>query len=151
MKTTGVSSISEYLESLPEDRRAILKKVRALVKKNIPKGYEEKFLWGMISWQVPLKVYPDTYNGHPLSYVCLASQKNHMALYLMCAYGDPKLYKRLVDGFQAEGKKLDMGKSCLRFKRNEDLAVEPIANVIAAVPMADFVAFTKKVHGNRKK
>jgi len=151
MKTTGITTIAEYLESLPEERRADIKKVRALVKKHLPKGYTESIAWGMISWSVPLKVYPDTYNGQPLSYACLASQKNHMALYLMCAYASPKLYKRLVDGFKAEGKKLDMGKSCLRFKRYEDLAIEPIAEVIAATPMADFIAFTKQVHGKKKK
>ena len=151
MKTSDIGTVAEYLESLPEDRRTDIKKVRALVKKHLPKGYTESVTWGMISWAVPLKVYPDTYNGQPLCYACLASQKNHMALYLMCAYASPKLYQRLVDGFKAEGKRLDMGKSCLRFKRYEDLAVEPIADVIAATPMAEFIAQVKKVHGSRKK
>ncbi len=150
MKTTGSSTIAEYLESLPEDRRQAIQKVRALVKKHVPKGYAETYGWGGIMWSVPLTVYPDTYNGQPLAYVGLANQKNHIGLYLMCAYMNPKLQKKLADGFQAAGKKLDMGKACLRFKRYEDLAVEPIAEVIAAVPVATYVAAAQKVHGKRK-
>lgn len=151
MKTTGISTIAEYLESLPEDRRKTVQKVRALVKKHIPKGYQETYAWGGITWSVPLKVCPDTYNGQPLAYAGLVNQKNHIGLYLMCAYGSPKLQKRLADGFKAAGKKLDMGKACIRFRNVEDLALEPIAEVIAAIPMADYVAYALKVHGKKQK
>ena len=151
MKTTGIRTVAEYLESLPEDRRKTIQKVRALVKKHLPKGYTETFAWGGITWSVPLKVCPDTYNGQPLAYAGLVNQKNHIGLYLMCSYMNPKLQQKLTDGFKAEGKKLDMGKSCVRFLKFEDLALGPIAEVIAAVPMADFVANTLKVHGKKKK
>jgi hypothetical protein len=146
----GITSIAEYLESLPEDRRAAIQKVRALVKKHLPKGYVEGYQSGFITWAVPLKIYPDTYNGQALPYACLASQKNHMALYLMNVYMHPKLLKGLTDGFKAAGKKLDMGKSCLRFKRLDDLALEPIADVIGAIPMDEYIAYAKKVHGEKK-
>ncbi len=151
MKTTGITTVAEYLESLPEDRRKTITKVRALVKKHIPEGYKETYAWGGITWSVPLKVCPDTYNGQPLAYVGIGNWKHHIGLYLMCAYMNPKLQKKLADGFKAAGKKLDMGKACLRFNRYEDLAVESIAAVIAAVPMADYIAATLKVHGKKKK
>ena len=149
-KSTAYSTVAEYLQSLPEDRRKAIQKVRALVKKHVPKGYVESMAWGCITWAVPLKLYPDTYNGQPLAYVSIGNQKNHIGLYLMCAYMNPKLQKVLSDGFNAEGKKLDMGKACLRFKQYEDLAVEPIAEVIAAVSMTKYVELARKAHGQRK-
>src|SRR5688500_12680067 len=88
----------------------------------------------MICYGVPLSTYPDTYNGQPLMCAALAAQKSHFALYLMCAYMDPALEAKLKNGFAAAGKRLDMGKSCLRFKRLDDLALDTIGEVIASVP-----------------
>ena len=87
--------------------------------------------YGMISYQVPLERYPDTYNGQPLAYVALAAQKHYYSLYLMNVYNDYAVETTLVDGFQKAGKRLDMGKSCVRFKNLEDLPLEVIAKVIA--------------------
>ena len=147
---SAAKTVAEYLASLPEDRRKGIAQVRALVKKHLPKGYVESMMWGMITWSVPLRVKPDTYNGQPLCYVALASQKQYMALYLTGPYMKPALQKRLAAGFKAAGKKLDMGKSCLRFKRVEDLVLEPIAEAVAAVPMAEFIAASEKIHGKKK-
>ena len=149
-KSSSITTVAEFLDSLPEERRAIIRKVRALVKKHIPKGYVERYAWGGITWEVPLKVCPDTYNGQPLAYVGISNQKHHVGLYLMCSYMNPKLQKTLAEGYRAAGKKLDMGKACLRFHRYEDLAIQPIAEVIAAVPMKDYIAATLKVHGKKK-
>lgn len=140
-----VNSVEEYLAVIPEDRRQAIASVRKTIQKHLPKGYEEAYEWGMITYQVPLAVYPDTYNKKPLMYAALASQKNHMAVYLMCAYGNPELKQELVDGFKSAGKKLDMGGSCLRFKKLEDLPLDVIAKTVAAVPMDRFVAFAKSV------
>ena len=128
------TSVAEYLQELPADRRQVVSAVRDVVLRALPAGYAESFGWGMICYGVPLSTYPDTYNGQPLMCAALAAQKNHFALYLMCAYMDPALEATLKNGFAAAGKRLDMGKSCLRFKRLDDLALDTIGEVIASVP-----------------
>jgi uncharacterized protein YdhG (YjbR/CyaY superfamily) len=143
-------TVSEYIASLPEDRRDAIKAVRAVVKKHLPAGYKEGMEYGHIGWSVPLSVYPDTYNGQPLCYAALANQKNHMALYLMCAYVDGPIQRRLVKGFKGAGKKLDMGKSCIRFKRLEDLPLDVIAGAIAALPVKTYVEIARAAHAGRR-
>jgi hypothetical protein len=96
----GPGTVKEYIASLPEDRRGVVAKLRALLKRRMPKGYRESMLWGGITYSIPLERFPDTYNGQPLCYVCLASQKSHFSLYLMAAYGDPAERRRLEDGFR---------------------------------------------------
>lgn len=118
-------------------------KLRTLIRKHLPKGYEEAVVKGMLVYQVPLSQYPDTYNGHASWYVALASQKTYLSLYLMGAYGDAGLHRRLVDGFAKAGKKLDMGKSCIHFQKAEDLALPVIAELVAAVPMARWIAMAR--------
>lgn len=140
---SAATSIDEYLASLPDDRRAAISAVREVIREHLPTGYVESFAFGMISYEVPLSVYPDTYNKKPLMYVALASQKNHMAVYLVNVHGMPALKQRLVDGFKAAGKKLDMGSSCVRFKRLADLPLPVIAEAVGATPMDAFVAFAK--------
>jgi hypothetical protein len=135
---------------LPEDRRGAIKAVRDVVRKHMPSGYKEGIEYGHISWSVPLSVYPDTYNGEPLCYAALASQKNHMALYLMCAYADGPIKQRLVAGFKAAGKKLDMGKSCIRFKKLDDLPLDVIADATGAIPMKKYVEIAKAAHAKKK-
>ena len=134
---------ADYLESLPADRREAIAAVRDIIVANLPAGYEEVATAGMLLYQVPRAVYPDTYNKQPLMYAALASQKGHMALYLCNAYGMPALRQQLEDGFRAAGKKFDMGKSCLRFKKLADLALPVVGQVIAATPMDGFVAFAR--------
>lgn len=134
MATSKATTVDDYLAELPEERRAVVREVRDLVRKHLPKGYRETMNWGMISWEIPLERYPDTYNRQPLSYVALAAQKKHYSLYLMCVYDGSDRAKRFAAEFAEAGKKLDMGKSCVRFKRIEDLHLPAIAKVIAEMP-----------------
>lgn len=143
MKGGSASTVEEYLAGLPEDRRDVVAKVRAMVLANLPKGYRETLAWGMISYEIPLERYPDTYNRKPLCYVALAAQKNYYALYLMGAYAKPGQLKALEDAFVKAGKKLDMGKSCLRFKKPEDLPLDAIGRIIADVPPDEMIAFAR--------
>jgi len=140
-------SVDAYLESLPAERRAVVKTLRELVLKNLPKGYEESFEWGYPTYEIPLSKYPDTYNKRPLSYVAIAAQKHYYAVYLMCVYQDAKLRTRLEDDFAKAGKKLDMGKSCIRFKRLEDVPLPAIGRAIRAVPPAKYIAAYEKIKG----
>ena len=143
-------TVEEYLESLPEGRRHALKKVREVIQQNIPDGYEEAMNWGMITYQVPLEVYPDTYNGQPLMYAALASQKNHMAVYLTGIYMKEANRKSFEEAYRATGKRFDVGKSCVRFKKLEDLPLELIGKTIGSITMNDFVSMVKRVHSPRK-
>jgi len=138
MKSSAMT-VEDYLAELPEDRRAVVAAVREVIVENLPKGYRESMNWGMISYEVPLERYPTTYNGQPLAYAALAAQKNFFALYLMCVYGDAAREKWLADEFKKAGKKLGMGKSCLRFKKLEDLPLAAIGRLIAGVPVDEFI------------
>lgn len=140
MARSDATTVEEYLNELPEARRQIVSAVRELVLRNLPEGYQETMNWGMISYEIPLERYPDTYNGQPLSYISLAAQKNHVALYLMNVYQDAELERWLKAEYEKAGKKLDMGKSCLRFRRLDDLPLEVIAQVVASTSPPEFIA-----------
>jgi uncharacterized protein YdhG (YjbR/CyaY superfamily) len=148
MVMSKAKTVTEYLAELPADRRKTIAAVRAVVRKNLPKGYKESIGYGMICYTVPLSTYPETYNGQPLCYAALAAQKHKCSLYLMNVYGDGATAKAFRDGFRRAGKKLDMGKSCVRFKTADDLALDAIGNAIAAVPVK---AFIEKYEKGRKK
>jgi hypothetical protein len=137
------STPAEFVAQLPAARRREVERVRAVVRKNLPDGYEEAVVKGMLVWQVPLEVYPDTYNGHALWYAALAAQKNYLSLYLMMAYADPRQTRQLKDGFMAAGKKLDMGKSCVHFTSADDLALDVVGDVVASTPMERWIAIAK--------
>ncbi len=139
---SNAKSAEEYLDALPQDRREALEEVREVILANLPAGYEEAMNWGMITYQVPLATYPDTYNGKPLMYAALASQKNYMAVYLTSVYAMPGMLEQFQADYRATGKKLDMGKSCVRFRRLDDLPLDVLASTIAAVEAEDFVAFS---------
>lgn len=143
------TTVADYIAELPAERQQAIKTLRTLFKKHVPKGYQEMISFGHIAWCVPLKLYPDTYNGEPLMYVAITSQKHHMALHLVCAYMDARQHRKLEVGFKAAGKKLDMGKGCIRFRKFEDLALEPIAEVLAAWPMKDYIAMHVAVHAKK--
>jgi hypothetical protein len=132
-------TVGEYLDALPPERRTVVSKVRSLVKKHLPKGYQEGMNWGAITYAIPLKTFPETYNGQPLCYVALAAQKNYFSLYLMGVYGDAKQAKWLEDEFRKRGLKLDRGKACLRFKSLDDLPLDVIGEVIASVPPKKYI------------
>lgn len=140
MAHSKAPTVAAYLDELPPERRAVVSTVRDVVKKNLPKGYEEAMLWGMITYCVPLKRLPDTYNQQPLCYVALAAQKNYYAIYLMSAYTTKDADKSFREAYKATGKKLDMGKSCVRFKTLNDLPLDLIARTVAATPVAEWVA-----------
>lgn len=106
--------------------------------------------WGMVTYQVPIEVYPDTYNGQPLMYAALASQKNHMAVYLTGIYMNEANRKSFEEAYRATGKRFDVGKSCVRFKKLEDLPLELIGKTIGSITMNDFVSMVKRVHSPRK-
>jgi Domain of unknown function (DU1801) len=140
--TSGAKTIAEYLDSLPEDRRAVLSKVRSVIKKNLPKGFVEQMQYGMIGYVVPHSAYPAGYHCNPkepLGFAGLGSQKNYMSLYMMTAYGWPGMADWLKEEFAARGKRLDMGKSCIRFQKLEDLPLDVIGEAFGKVSMEEYI------------
>jgi hypothetical protein len=140
----------DYLASLPDDRRAALTAVREVILANLPAGIEESMNWGMISYEVPLSTYPDTYNGQPLAFAGLASQKNHMAVYLSGIYGSETLRARFDEEYRASGKRLDAGKSCVRFRKLDDLPLDVIGRAVAACSLETFIGFHDEAASLRK-
>lgn len=145
MVSTSTTTATDYLASLPQDRREVISAVRELILRNLPEGYQETINWGMLSYEVPLETYPDTYNKKPLSYVGLAAQKNYNSLYLMSVYQDPADYQELIKAFDGMGVKPNMGKSCIRFKKLDRIPLEKIARLIAKTSVQDFVATAKSL------
>ena len=137
MVQSNAGSVDEYLKELSPERRDSITTVRNLILENLPTGYEEMMLYGMISYVIPLERYPNTYNKKPLTLVSLASQKNYMALYLMNVYGDGE--EEFKKNYIATGKKLDMGKSCVRFKSLDDLPLRMIGKTITRTSVAQFI------------
>ena len=144
------TTVEDYLSDLSDDRRDAISTVRNVVLDNLPEGYEEMMLFGMISYVVPLSVVPDTYNKQPLMYAALASQKRHMALYLTNVYGDESLENWFRERYLATGKRLDMGKSCVRFRKLDDLPLELVAETISRTPIEEFVVIYKRSRENTK-
>ena len=140
MVTSRAETVEAYLASLPADRRAAVAALRKVIRRNLPRGFEEGMQYGMIGYYVPLSRYPTTYNGQALAAAALGSQKGHMSLYLMSVYGDPTLKTWFERSFRAAGKKLDMGKSCVRFKKLEDLPLDVIGATIAKLDVDRFIA-----------
>lgn len=136
---SDAKTVEQYLASLPDDRREALTAVRNVILENLPDGYSESMNWGMIAYEVPLEVHPDTYNGKPLMYAALASQKNHMAVYLSGIYMSEEARQRFEKAYKATGKKLNAGKSCVRFRKLEELPVALIGETIASLAVADFI------------
>ena len=149
MVQSTAKTVDAYIDELPEERRAVVKKVRAVIRRNLPKGYEERIGHGMIAYVVPLSRYPDTYNKEPLAYVGLAAQKNSYSLYLMGCYMDPATDAALKEAFRKAGKKLDMGKSCLRFKSVDALPLEAIGAVVASMPVDKLLKLYEKARAKQ--
>ena len=143
----AVETIDEYLDSLPEDRREAIEAVRSAVAAGIPEGYAEELRWGMISWEIPLETYPETYNGQPLAYVSLASQKNHMALYLMGIYSDEGNRAWFENALKERGTKLAIGKSCVRFKRLGDMPLDLVTEAVGRFSVNDYIQTYEKSRG----
>jgi len=136
---SDATTVEQYLAELPDDRRDAVETVRDLVVENLPEGYEEEMNWGMISFGVPLETYPDTYNGQPLMYAALASQKNYMSLYLTTVWAGGAVNEDFRREYEESGSRLDMGKSCVRFRKIDDLPLDLIARTIAAVDVDSFI------------
>ena len=153
-KASRPTTVAAYLASLTPEKRAVITKARALVRKHIPKGYAEFMNWGVINWGIPLEKFPDTYNGQPLCYVALGAQKNYNSLYLMGAYETtngnytmPFSRKTLAEAFKKAGKRLDMGQCCLHFKTLDDLELTSVANVIGMSTPKQYLAYYKRAKG----
>jgi hypothetical protein len=140
-------TVEEYIESLPDARAEILSALRNAIRKNLPKGFEETMQYGMISYVVPHKLYPAGYHTNPkdaLPFISVASQKNHIAVYHMAVYGGAlhdwfvKEWKKFTD------KKLDMGKSCIRFRKPEDVPVKLIGTLASKMTVKEWIAIYGK-------
>ena len=145
------ATVRQYLDALPADRRKAIAALRKVIVANLPKGYEEVMNWGMITYQVPLRTYPDTYNGQPLMYAALASQKNHMAVYLSGIYSDAGSRREFETAYRAAGKRLNAGKSCVRFRTLEDLPLPVIGDTIASVGVEEFINREKNARAAQKR
>ena len=147
-------TVNEYLACLSEDRREAIQAIRAVILKNLPKGYEEGMQYGMIGYHVPHSVYPAGYHcdpKQPLPFAGLASQKNYMSIHLMCIYGDPEHAAWFREAWAKTGKKLDMGMSCVRFRKIEDVPLSVIGEAIKRVPATEFIEhYEKTIHSAGK-
>jgi hypothetical protein len=142
IKHAPATTVQQHLARLPPDRREALEAVRKTILQNLPKGYEEGIQYGVIGYYVPHSVYPPGYHcdpEQPLPFAGLASQKNHMAVYLMCVYADPDKEAWFRKAWRETGNKLDMGKSCVRFKKIEDVPLKVISEVIRRAPSKQFI------------
>lgn len=149
MVSSAATTVEDYLAELPDERRAVVAQVRNLVNDHLPDGYEECMQYGMISWVVPLERYPTPYNKQPLAVVSLAAQKNAYSLYLLGLYADEARAQDFRDRWTASGRRLDMGKSCLRFRKVEDLDDELLAEAVAGVGVDEYVAAAEAARSGR--
>jgi len=141
------TTVKQYLAELPADRRLAIEGVRTVILKNMDPVFEEGMQYGMIGYYVPHRVYPPGYHcdpKQPLPFICLASQKNYMSLYLGCVYG-PGREQPFREAWAKTGKKLDMGKSCVRFKKLDDLALDVVGEAIRRTPARAFIEYYESV------
>jgi hypothetical protein len=141
-------TVQQYLKELPPDRRAAIQAVREVILKNLDKDYEECMNYGMIGYVVPHRVHPAGYHcdpKQPMPFACLASQKNHMAVYLMSACDPTSEGEWFRKAWAKTGKKLDMGKSCIRFKKIEDVPLDVIGEAVRRMPVKKYLAWIQEV------
>ena len=146
-------TVAEYMDELPEDRRAAITKVRQVIKKNLPKGMVEGMQYGMIGYSVPHKIYPAGYHcdpKQPLPFAGLASQKGYMSLYLCTLYQNAELENWFRARFAEAGKKLDMGKGCVRFKKVEDLPLDVLGEAVGRMSVEEVVANCEAMRAKSK-
>ncbi len=147
------TNVEEYIKALPEDRRVAIETVRKIILKNLPQGYEEVIQYGMISYVVPLSTYPEGYLGNKstaISYAALASQKNYMSVYLMNVFGDKETSDWFMEAYKKSGKKLNMGKSCVHFKKLDSLALDVVGQAIARTPVKKFLEVYERAQEMKK-
>ena len=150
MPADRIVTPTEYLAALPLDRQTLVSSVCDVVRANLPQGFEEGKLYGMIAWYVPLARFPDTSNGQPLALAAIASQKHYVSLYLNTVYGDPATEHWFRERWAATGKPLHMGKSCVRFKRLDDLPLDVIGATIARTPVEAYIERYRQVRGSSR-
>ena len=138
---SDAATVEQYLRELTPERREAVSAVREVVLANLPAGYEEIMDFGMIAYVVPLERCPKTYNGHPLMYAALASEKRYISVHLMNIYADEASRQWFLDRYEATGKRLNMGKSCVRFRTLADMPLELIGEAVGRVPMEEWVGF----------
>jgi uncharacterized protein YdhG (YjbR/CyaY superfamily) len=139
MVRSRASTVEEYLAQLPEERREVVSRVRDTIRGRLGPGFVETMNWGMICYEVPLSRYPDTYNKQPLMYMALAAQKNHYAVYTTGIYMEPGGEDWLRSAFEKAGKNLDMGKSCIRFRKLENLPLDVIGEIAGKQTVDEFL------------
>lgn len=146
--TSDAKTVVEYLEQIPEDQKTVVIKLQKIIKKNLPKGFKEVMNYGMIGYVVPHSIYPDGYHCNPtlpLPFMGLAAQKNFVAFYHMGIYADPKLLKWFTEAYSKQvTSKLDMGKSCLRFKKNSTVPFELIGELVQKMTTQDWINLYEK-------
>lgn len=137
------TKIEEYILELPSDRQMVVEKIRDTILNNLPEGYKEIIQNNMISYVVPHKIYPSGYHcdpSQPLPFISLASQKNHISLYHMGLYANKELMTWFTEAYKTHSKyKLDMGKSCIRFKRMNDIPYELIGELVTKMTVGDWI------------
>lgn len=146
MARSNAVTVDAYLDELPPERREAARTLRRMILAHLPEGYVESMNWGMPCYEVPLSRHADTYNGQPLGYVAFAAQKNGWSLYLMDLAMNADKEVALRTAFAKAGRKLDLGKSCVRFRTPEDVPLEAIGALIASTPVADFIAGHERSH-----
>lgn len=139
------AGVSDYLAALDERRREIILPVFETVRGAMPDGYRLDMQWGMPGWTVPLETFPDTYNGQPLAYVSLGAQKNYNSLYLMALYSESDEDREFREAWATGGRRLDMGKSCLRFRTLDEVDLDLVAATVAAFPVERFIAVYERI------
>ena len=152
MVQSRATSVAEYLAELPEERRRAIQAVREVIRQNLDAGFEEGMQYGMIAYYVPHSLYPPGYHcdpRQPLQFAALASQKNYMSLYLMCVYGDSGQLRKFQAAWAKSGKKLNMGKSCIRFAKLDDLALDAIGDAIGRVSAKGYIDAYERVLNDR--
>jgi hypothetical protein len=150
------ATVDAYLAELPEDRQKAITKLRSVIKKNLPKGFKEVMGYGMMGWCVPHIVYPAGYHCNPkdpLPFMGLASQKHFIAVYHMGVYADPKLLKWFKDAHaKTSPEKLDMGKSCIRYKKPENIPFDLIGELATKITVDDWInIYETNLKESRKK
>ena len=150
-KTTSTQA---YIDEIPKERQAMFKKLRAVIKKNLPKGFKEEMSYGMIGYVVPHSIYPAGYHCDPklpLPFMNIASQKNFIAVYHMGIYAKPDLMKWFTqEHARLSNKKLDMGKSCIRYKKPEDIPLELIGDLATKITPTDWITIYEKNYKRKK-
>ena len=148
---SDAKNVNDYLASLPAERQTAMQAVRKVILENLPEGYKEIMDFGMINYVIPLEIFSDTYNKKPIGTVALASQKNYMSVYLMSIYISEEKAKRFEQAYRATGKRYDVGKSCVRFRKLDDLPLDLIAAEVRSINMKDHIELMKKTAGSLRK